>query len=359
MLQILDRYVAGEITRPFVMSSGLLAVIFIGYSATAVLDDPGSALLSPGTLTSLIGLNGLITLEVLLPTAFFLSALVALTRMYRESEMAALHAAGITDGRIMGALLKLAIVVALVTGTLSLEGRPWAYHKIYQLEATVEEGFDFRGIAPKDFVELPGTGYVLYAGDVDKKTGVLRDILLTRDSEDNTEMITAREAVIRGEKMLERHAVEFRDGVSYVLDHLDGPDLIQQSATMVINLAETEAQAKYRRKAASSWRLARSADVKDLTEFQWRLIVPLNTVLLALLALPLARSGPRQMRMRGLVSGLIAYAVVFSLETINRDLMEDGVIPVSPGLGLSVAALAAAIVVFHRLPAWQRRWARR
>ena len=58
------------------------------------------------TAFKLIGLNTLITLEILLPSAFFFSVLAAIGRLYRDSEMSAFYAAGISRARILGAVFK-------------------------------------------------------------------------------------------------------------------------------------------------------------------------------------------------------------------------------------------------------------
>ena len=46
-----------------------------------------------------VGLNTLVTLEILLPSAFFFSVLAAIGRLYRDSEMSALYAAGVSRAR--------------------------------------------------------------------------------------------------------------------------------------------------------------------------------------------------------------------------------------------------------------------
>ena len=132
---IIDRHISWEIMRPFCTGLGLLVLIFIGFSAARQLSLAAEGQLDMLTAFKLIGLNTLITLEILLPSAFFFSVLSAIGRLYRDSEMSAFYAAGVSRARILEAVLKLALVVALITGFISIQGRPWAFRTSYALES--------------------------------------------------------------------------------------------------------------------------------------------------------------------------------------------------------------------------------
>ena len=112
--------------RPFLLGSTLLTLIFAGFSVAIRLQDAANGLITPATVAKLTALNTIISLEILLPTALFLSTLTALGRLYRDGEMAAMLAAGISEMRILIAVLKISIAAALLVGFLSLFGRPWA-----------------------------------------------------------------------------------------------------------------------------------------------------------------------------------------------------------------------------------------
>ena len=71
------------------MGLGLLVLVFVGFSAARQLSLAVDGKLDILTAFKLIGLNTLITLEILLPSAFFFSVLAAIGRLYRDSEMSA------------------------------------------------------------------------------------------------------------------------------------------------------------------------------------------------------------------------------------------------------------------------------
>jgi len=61
-----------------------------------------------------------------------------------------------------------------------------------------------------------------------------------------------------------------------------------------------------------------------VAEFQWRLSTPLSALLLALLAIPLSRSKPRQGRYARMLAALVIYAVYFNLMDVGRTWVEMG-----------------------------------
>jgi len=73
------------------------------------------------------------------PSALFFSILAAIGRMYRDTEMPALYATGVSPGGILESVAKLSLVIALITGFISIAGRPWAYRESYRIEAEARQ----------------------------------------------------------------------------------------------------------------------------------------------------------------------------------------------------------------------------
>ncbi len=87
---IIDRYIMREIIKPTVAVCSILVFIFGCYMATHFLVDALSGQLPGTTVIILILLRIAIALEVLLPTTLYLCVVVALGRLYKDSEMTAL-----------------------------------------------------------------------------------------------------------------------------------------------------------------------------------------------------------------------------------------------------------------------------
>jgi lipopolysaccharide export system permease protein len=354
---IIDRHISFEIIRPFFSGLGLLILVFIGFSAAKQLTQAAEGKLDMLTAFELVGLNTVITLEILLPSAFFFSVLAAIGRLYRDSEMRAFYAAGVSRARILESVLKLSLVVALCTGYLSLFGRPWAFRTSYALEAAASAEFDLKQMAANEFVNMEGSDYTFIAKGVDLEHGLHKDVFLqkTYENDNRSEIIVAKTAAMPALNPTQASRAVFYNGYNYLLDLRNHADVTVRFKEMIVELANQEAEEKYRRKAETTLNLAESDDPKDIAEFEWRTTTPLATVLLALIAVPLARSAPRESRFRNFAIALLAYIALFILVSVLRTFIEQEKISTLPGLWSAYALQVVLLVVLVTQPRMKRR----
>lgn len=353
---IIDRHISWEIIRPFCTGLGLLVLIFIGFSAAQQLSLAAEGKLDMLTAFKLIGLNTMITLEILLPSAFFFSVLSAIGRLYRDSEMRAFYAAGVSRARILWAVFKLALVVALATGFLSVLGRPWAFRTSYALESQAAAQFDLKQMSAKEFVTIDGSDYTFIADGVDLEKGLHKGVFLQKsyDSKQRSEIIVAQSAAMPTLNPGQASRAIFYNGYNYLLDERAQQDVAVQFKEMVVQLPNQEAEEKYRRKAETTPILAQSSEPKDIAEYQWRISTPLATVLLALIAVPLARSAPRESRFRNVSIAIVAYIALFAMVSVLRTFIEQGSLGAIPGLWIAYILQAALLVVLVTQPRLKR-----
>ena len=124
---------------------------------------------------------------------------------------------------------------------------------------------------------------------------------------------------------------------------------------LVVHLPNEEAQEKYRRKAETTLNLAQSIEPKDIAEYQWRITTPLGTILLALIAVPLARSAPRESRFRNTAIALLSYIALFAMVSVLRTFIEQGKLGAIPGLWTAYVIQAILLVVLVTQPRMKRR----
>lgn len=354
---IIDRYLSLEILRPFALGLGLLVLVFLGFSAASQLALAAEGRLNLLTAAQLVGLNTLVTLEILLPSAMFFSVLAALSRLYSEAEMDALHAAGVNRLRILESVFKLSLIIATITGVISIEGRPWAFRESYRIEAEAAAEFDLKKMATGEFVTL-GTGdYVFIADDLDLVAGQHQRVFLQKENEDGSrsELIFAAAAELPTLNLESEMTARFYDGVNYSLDNREQLDLTLEFEQLSIRLPAFEARERYRRRAQSTLTLSESTDPKDVAEYQWRLTTPLATILLSLIAVPLARSRPRETRTRSFLVAMGVYLLLFSVSSITRTAVEEGQIGPMPGIWTAYALFALFLVLLLNPPRLPRR----
>jgi lipopolysaccharide export system permease protein len=347
---LIERYITSEVIRPFAAGLAMLAVVFVAFSAAVRLSEAASGEIASSVVAQLIFLNTLIAMEVLVPTTLFLAILSTIGRLHRDSEMAALSAAGVSEARILRAVGKPALICAIVVGLLSVYARPWAYARSYSLEQTAISRFDLSNIRAGSFVDIGNGGYVLYAAEVDLARDELRDVFVQIDRAERSQVIEARRARIHGMDAEGSHSVEFFDGHAYLLERAGTRDVDMRFGTFLIRFPEEERISKFRRKAVDTGTLGESALPKDIAEYQWRLSTPLATLLLALLAVPLSRANPRQSRFAIFAVAIGAYVLLFAATGAVRNWLENGDLAPFPGLLLAYVPAAALLALLMLTP---------
>lgn len=321
---IIDRYITREILDPFFRVITVLLVIFTGYVGALFLAKAGQGALPASVVFYLIGLKIVIGLEVLVPTAFYLGVVIGLGRLYSDSEMTVLFAAGVSEGRVMVPVFKLALLVAAVVAALSLYAHPWAYRTSYDLEAKALASFDLTSLEAGQFYNLRLNDQVIYAEGVDQQTGDLSKAFFQSGENGRVRIIQAAQARMEQGEPGSTPRLIFSTGRGFLFEPTGTGDTSIRFGSLEMPMAGYQSEeVGYKRKAASSAYLMSSERDEDLAEFQWRVITPLSTVLLGLLAVPFARAGPRQGRYGRLALAILFYAVYFNLIALAKTWVEE------------------------------------
>jgi lipopolysaccharide export system permease protein len=296
-------------------------------------------------------LRTLITLEVLLPTALYLSVVIGVGRLYRDSEVIALWALGVGEMRMLRPVILVSAAVAIIVAVLSIFVRPWAYQLSYDLEERAAMAADMEQMQPGVFHVLGDGRLVMTQQGVDVPSRKAYQVFVQfdvgkgrqksgkeKDKRIDEGQSTFKRRVIRAQ---EAHLlagnpepkVRFVDGYAYefVPGQGGGHTLKFKSLTTQVNF-ETPPRARNKRKALSTSELSRSDRPKQIAEYQWRLSTPLATLLLGLVGLPMSRSNPRQGRHRSLFFAILVYAVFFNLVSMARTWVEHADVGPFPGI---------------------------
>jgi len=97
------------------------------------------------------------------------------------------------------------------------------------------------------------------------------------------------------------------------------------------------------RKAESTQNLLKSDNPKDVAELQWRFSAPFSAILLGLLGVPLSRASPRQGKYAKIFTATIIFSVYYFTGLMMRTLVEQGALPIIPGIWWIVLALGTLV----------------
>lgn len=365
---ITDRYLIREISLPFVAITLGLIALFASYSATVYLADAASGQLPTDIVLKLIGLKVLIALEVLLPLGFYLGIIFGLGRLYTDQEMTALQAGGLSRAAMMRPLLWITLLMAIIAGLLAIFGRPWAYSQVYALEISAQQQIDITQLDTGRFQSTGDGKFVLYAQDVVKHPKALQDAADTESDSrigntlgnifvalDDPSGQGSDRIIIRAQRLTQipqkdaPPTLKFHEGRLYRLDRNGAGDEILHFGTFTWVARASDRVVGYKRKAASSRSLLSATDTDDIAERQWRFSRPLATVFLGILGMAFARSSPRRGRSVNSFAAAVGFALYYNLAGIARTWVEQGDVPLVPGIYWVDALIGAlALVLLFR-----------
>ncbi len=351
MLRILDRYIFREIAGTWLGVTLVLLLILLTNQFARVLGDVAKGKLPRDAAFDVIGLSAAQYLTILVPIGVFLAVMLALGRLYRDSEMPAMMACRLGPIDVYRPLAWLLVPLAAAVAWLSLDLGPMAMQKIERVGAEAARQADLASIEPGRFVTVGPNNAVVYGERVDAD-GRMENVFLQRQlDEERMEIVVAR----RGEQVAsddpdvrflvlhdgrryegvpgttEFRVVEFLEhGIPYRLPSLDPPDP--------------------RPRAVRFSSLIGSGRLDHIAELQWRIGVPLATLILGLLAVPLARTQPRAGRYGRIAVGLLIFIIYLNMLSAAKAWVEQG--ELSPNIGLwwvhGIVLLLAAGLLAHQ-----------
>lgn len=353
-MHLIFRYILRETLSAWLVVTIVLVVIFMSNQFAETLDDAAANELPRSAVFAVLGLTSLQYITWLAPIGLFLGILLALARLNRDSEMVALASCGVGPARLLVPISVLTVMISMVVAWLSLIGTPEASRQVEQIRLQAQETLEIGVLESGTFTSPDSGETIIYAQEVEGDE--IRDVFIQRNEGERVVVIIAE----RGERRLES------DGqLTFILyggrryEGVPGERDFQ-----IVEFAEhgipvrfferrDEEQPVETRLLAD---LVRSADPEDRAELQWRISSPLSLFVLALLAVPLSRSRPREGRYARLGVGILVYITYLNLLSIARAWVEREQIPDWLGLWwVHVLIGLISVVLLGRQSGWFTR----
>ena len=320
-MRILQRYFLREMTLNFLGVTGALASILFIYQLGAVLKRAAEYQYPRDLVVRLFLLGAAENFSLLLPLGLLLGLVLALGRLYHESEMTAAQACGYGRGEAWVPILILALPVAGLS----------AHRRVLLTAAAVRAGLAVP-ITPGRFRSFDGGRTVVYARAADA-AGVLERVFIKQGT--GATVVTT---------VAQRARREFEGGglkQSIVL--LDGERSEGVPGTLryrVLRFAELRVPLAVPEPIAQGPRLDEretadligSSSTRDRAELQWRWGFPVMVLVAAGCAMAIGRLRPRQGRYERVWPAVLVFAVYGNLAIAARTWYEHGVSPSALGI---------------------------
>lgn len=334
MFSIIDRYLLREALWNWLAVTFVLWLIVLSNRLARYLGEAASGDIPGSVIFTLLGLKSVNYLVTLLPLSLFLGVLLALGRLYKDSEMIAMQACGVGTRDLYRPLLTLALLVGLALTGLSLYVAPHTAELGYQLRAEAEQATDLANVAPGQFEEGQGGQLIFYAERVERAGESLQGIFVRSMKTDPPSLMTADRARPWTDAKTGDRFIVLEDGYRYQGQPGDRNFRVVQFERhgLRIQVAEPSEEVQVKQDATPTAQLVGSSDRRDIAELQWRLSLPLAAVILVILAVPLSRTSPRQGRYGRLFIAVLVFILYYNLMGTAQVWVERGKLPALPGL---------------------------
>jgi lipopolysaccharide export system permease protein len=356
----LDRYLSAEFARAVLAALVVLGMVSLGGVFADLIGEMASGKVPPTLLLSQLGLRLVGYMPLILPLGLLLGLLLSVGRLYRDSEMHVLTAAGVGPGRLLRPLLLVALPVLLMIGACSLWLGPWANQMARGMVIEANKNLLVAGLEPGRFTPMSNGG-VAYAGEMSSDGKRLSRIFIFRERGDRMDVATAgsgelyRDQGVRVLAPLDGFRVEGPASgadLDYRLMHYRRNEMELPQSDDSSKLDDPEFQ--------PTLALLRNATAPAHAELHWRIAPVLLALAFALMAVPMARSSPRQSRHGAMLLAFLAYLVGIFMMMLGTRWLAEGKLPLAAGLWwllLPMLALGAWLYVRDgrvARPRWKR-----
>jgi lipopolysaccharide export system permease protein len=352
---ILDRYIIREILFTLLAVIGVLLVIFVSNRFVRYVAELSGGAVDGSALLAVVGLKTLGAMVIILPLALFMAVLLAFSRLYKDLEMTALMAAGVSLRRIYRPVLLLASGVAAVVAVISFWLGPWAEERSYQLRDEQHARAEISSAAPGRFVRFSGSRGVFYFRNLSPDGETMHEVFVRLRRDGGQELVlSAERAFSRGDVQGERYMV-FENGYRYEGRPGSADFRVVSFREHSVRMEQPEVRPSQRKQKARPTGSLDPADAADMAELQWRISMPLSALVLALLAVPLSRTNPRQGKYAKLFVAVLVYLVYNNLLGMANSWTARGAVPAVVGMWwVHLLMLAGAWLLFVRQ--YGREW---
>ncbi len=338
---IIFRYLAKEVYSTMLASTGVLLLLLISNQLVHYLTQAAAGVLPLRTVMQMMSLQIPLLLGILLPLGLYLGILMAYGRLYVDREMTVLSACGMSKAQLITITLFLSLIITLLVAILMLWFLPKT--ETYKRQALIDAAASspLERIAPGQFTSLPSKNLAFYAEGLSRDHQRLHNIFVVQQGQKANkqgrlpwDIVVADEGQqITDPKTHDKYLL-FQNGYRYSGVPGTADFQISQYASYGVRIEQSIIPVDKRVETYPTPALIalRHTSPKFEAELQWRIALPISTLILAIIAIALSKVDPRQGRFAQLFPAFMLYIIYVNLLFVGRAWLQKSKIPLEWGL---------------------------
>ncbi len=361
---IILRYLVKEVYGTLLASTIVLLLLLISNQFVHYLTQAAAGVMPLRTVMQIVSLQMPLLLPLLLPLGLYIGILVAYGRLYSDREMIVLWSCGLSKAQLIGMTLMFSAVVCLLVAVLTMWLQPEVESYKRQILIDAAASSPLERISPDQFVPLRAGKLVFYAQGLSRDHKNLQDVFVAQRADKTLQsggsawdIVIADEGHQVVDALTRDRFLVLEDGYRYMGMPGESDFSTVQYKTYGVRIQRDAIPADNRVETLPTLQLwqQRHGHHQLQAELQWRIALPLSTLILALLAVSLSRVDARQGRYAQLVPAFLLYILYVDLLFVSRAWLHKG--QVSSGIGIwwvHVLMLLIACLLLWRFVGWRR-----
>lgn len=334
-----------------------LFFILITVILVRLLSQAAGGRLPADAVLALIGFSALNHLPVVLALSVFISILLSLSRSYRDSEMVVWFSSGLSLTAWLRPVLAFALPIVAVVAALSLFLSPWAQSKALEYRKRLETRDEVSRVAPGVFRESAGSKRVFFVESVNREEGRVKNVFINSVQAGKQGLTVAAEGLVETAPNGDRFVVLF-NGHRYEGEPGAADYRVTEFERYAVRIEPKEIGViELTPRTLTTPNLLLAPSAPNQGELAWRFGIPLATLILALLAIPLSFVNPRAGRANNLIFAVLAFSIYFNLLGVSQAWIAKGRVDALTGAGMvhgGMLLLLLLLFVWRINPDWRR-----
>ena len=351
-MRILTRYILKEVFAHSLL--GLLVftfVIFVRHVGRLLELAVRNNLPAPNVLTLfLLPVPSILVLTI--PMAVLVGILIGLSRMSADGEVIAARAAGIGTRSFIRPVMVVAVAACTISMWMSQVLAPRAARQLHRMEQEISAGAASREIQPRVFVEqFPNL--LLYLQDVTESSSEWHGVFIADTTNKNSPRITLAE---RGQVAIDRPnrriTLHLEQGTTHEID----PDHPERYSIAQFTGTDIPIPIPQRDSSQGDWQAPMALPYSELVspsgdearklalqvELQYRFALPVASLVLALVGIPLGLSTRKGGKAVGVILTILLVFIYYIIMAFGLGFSRQG--RINPVVGLWLANVFFAVV---------------
>jgi len=353
---IISRYLLRSLLVYFFAITFIIGLVVFGNQFVLTVQESISFGIPIKELMPLVGFNMLRDIPIILNLSLFLSIIITISQLYKNSEAVVMNSIGLGDKNFMNLMKPIVFFTFIVIFYLTIFAVPWAkQQKSYAEDETVNAS-EFSFITEGKFESFKNGEIVFYASESEVNDIVgeqnMEEIFIYALDNENPIIVLASEAKkytdaksnsiylrlkngTRYEGLPGNENINILNFEKYDLEIVSGD--IQKS---IINFSEIEEK--------NTIDLLRDGGLKANAEIQWRISQPISVLILSMFAVFLGKSSPRTGKGINLIIGVVIFMLYNNALLVAKSAIESGQLSPLIGMWGIHLSLLLILIIFYQ-----------